>query len=264
VIALTLIAPSLARADLVTTNVVQATDPGKSTAVVNYTPPTATTDGVPILGGAPCTPPPGSKFALGVTAVSCSAIGMQTCDPNFDPTCITGIKSVPEPGSFTVTIFDGGAPTLAQPPDVSAATAPGVPNVAVTYPTPAASDNVGVTSLVCAPASGTLFGVGSTPVTCTARDAAGNSTSKTFHVSVTPTPPAASTAKDQCVVPRLIGKKLKAAKTALTAAHCKLGKVAKKKLKKSSRTKRGIVVKQSPAAGTTKAAGSKVNVTVGA
>ena len=41
-----------------------------------------------------------------------------------------------------------------------------------------------MTSLLCEPASGSVFPVGSSTVTCSASDAAGNSSSKSFSVSV--------------------------------------------------------------------------------
>ncbi len=63
-------------------------------------------------------------------------------------------------------------------------------------------------------------------------------------------------AKVTCTVPKLKGKKLKAAKTALLKAQCRLGKV---KGKKSSSAK---VKTQKPNPGTVLSAGSKVNVTV--
>ena len=47
-----------------------------------------------------------------------------------------------------------------------------------------ATDNVGVTSLVCEPASGTQFPIGNTSVSCTAGDAAGNTASEQFNVHV--------------------------------------------------------------------------------
>jgi hypothetical protein len=53
----------------------------------------------------------------------------------------------------------------------------------VTYDSDA-TDNVAVTSLLCEPASGSVFPVGSTTVSCLASDAAGNSASKSFSVSV--------------------------------------------------------------------------------
>ena len=46
------------------------------------------------------------------------------------------------------------------------------------------TDNVGVTLRSCDPASGTVFPVGTTPITCTASDAAGNTASKVFSVVV--------------------------------------------------------------------------------
>lgn len=63
----------------------------------------------------------------------------------------------------------------------------------------------------------------------------------------------------QCVVPKLRGKSLRQAKTALREANCAVGKVHK------PRRKRGpLVVKWSrPSAGTTLAAGSKVNLRLG-
>jgi PKD domain/PASTA domain len=63
-----------------------------------------------------------------------------------------------------------------------------------------------------------------------------------------------------CNVPKLLGKKLKAAKSALAAANCALGKV---KRKHASKKKRGRVIAQSPKAGAVLDAGSKVAVTVG-
>ena len=53
----------------------------------------------------------------------------------------------------------------------------------VTY-TPTAIDNVGVPTVVCDPLSSTLFQLGATPVTCTATDAATNTATKTFTVTV--------------------------------------------------------------------------------
>jgi hypothetical protein len=70
-------------------------------------------------------------------------------------------------------------------------------------------------------------------------------------------PPAATPPAAKCVVPKLKGKKLKAAKKTIIAADCKVGNVTKAK---DVTAKTGKVVKQSPKVGTSKAAGSKVNV----
>jgi hypothetical protein len=63
-----------------------------------------------------------------------------------------------------------------------------------------------------------------------------------------------------CAVPKLVGKKLKAAKTRLKAAGCKLGTVRKVR---GPRRKAGKVLKQSPRPGAVLAPGSKVSVKVG-
>jgi hypothetical protein len=63
-----------------------------------------------------------------------------------------------------------------------------------------------------------------------------------------------------CVVPNLKKNKLKAAKTRIRNAGCKLGKV--KKLKGAT-AKTGKVTKQSPKPRTVKVPGAKVNVTLG-
>lgn len=58
----------------------------------------------------------------------------------------------------------------------------------VTFSAPAASDtDAGVLVATCSPASGTLFAIGTTTVTCTARDHAGNQSDTTFSVGVTDT-----------------------------------------------------------------------------
>src|SRR6266540_3496 len=64
---------------------------------------------------------------------------------------------------------------------------------------------------------------------------------------------------DTCTVPKLKGKKLAAAKTAIKRATCKVGKVKKRFSKK---VKKGRVISQKPAAGTKVAAATPVNLTV--
>jgi eukaryotic-like serine/threonine-protein kinase len=61
-----------------------------------------------------------------------------------------------------------------------------------------------------------------------------------------------------CEVPRLVGKTLRAARTALAANACRLGKVT---LAYSQSTK-GKVIGQKPKAGMELAENAKVNVTV--
>jgi IPT/TIG domain/Divergent InlB B-repeat domain/PASTA domain len=75
----------------------------------------------------------------------------------------------------------------------------------------------------------------------------------TFTKDAPPPPPLA---EEKCVVPKLKGMTLGKAKSALTRAHCKAGKVSKPK-----KSKGALVVKSSkPTVGTVLPAGSKVNL----
>jgi hypothetical protein len=62
------------------------------------------------------------------------------------------------------------------------------------------------------------------------------------------------------IVPRLVGKRLVAAKRAMRDAHCSVGAVSTRKGKLGAR---GRVVSQSPRAGAKLAAGTKVRMVVG-
>ncbi|HVM44842.1 MAG TPA: HYR domain-containing protein, partial [Candidatus Thermoplasmatota archaeon] len=122
---------------------------------------------------ATCSPVSGGAFPLGVTTVTCSAT-----DAAGNPAT---------PVTFTVTVRDTTAPVLDAARGVSEE-ASGPSGSLVTYTAPSWEDLVdgsGVAS--CTPASGTLFGLGSTTVTCTATDAAGNTASTTFVVEVVDT-----------------------------------------------------------------------------
>jgi hypothetical protein len=99
--------------------------------------------------------------------------------------------------------------------------------------------------------------VGSTPVTVTT--IAGTATSSqpfTYQAPATPTPAPPPT----CTVPKLEGKSLKASKSRIKGADCKLGKVARKK---GTKAKTGRVVGQSKKPGTVLPAGTVVKVTLG-
>lgn len=75
-------------------------------------------------------------------------------------------------------------PVVTPPADVTIWTT-GSSGAVVSYPPATATDNVGVTSgPTCTPASGSMSPVGTTTVTCTAEDAAGNVGSASFNVTV--------------------------------------------------------------------------------
>ncbi len=109
----------------------------------------------------------GSTFPLGSTTVSVAASDA------------AGNTSA---GSFSVTVVDTTAPVLTLPANqvIEATSAGG----AVASFTASATDLVGVTSLTTSAASGSLFPLGTTTVTVTAQDAAGNTTSGSFTVTV--------------------------------------------------------------------------------
>jgi hypothetical protein len=91
--------------------------------------------------------------------------------------------------------------------------------------------------------------------TCKVTMSEARSVTATF--TTPPTPPA------PCVVPRLAGKSLRKAQAALSAAHCTLGKVSKPKARKGRKLGRLRVKSSTPGAGSTLAAGAKVDVRLG-
>jgi X-Pro dipeptidyl-peptidase len=78
------------------------------------------------------------------------------------------------------------APTLSGMPADIAVETTSADGIAVTYTPPTATDNEDPNPTVaCVPAPGSVFAVGTTTVTCEARDAHGNTSSATFKVTVT-------------------------------------------------------------------------------
>jgi hypothetical protein len=118
-----------------------------------------------------CSPASDSTFSLGTTTVNCSA------------TDAAGNTST---GSFTVTVEDTTAPTLSNMPGNQTAVATTSSGAAVMYTNPTAADAVDANpSVSCSPASGDNFRLGETTVSCTAKDAANNtSAASTFTVTV--------------------------------------------------------------------------------
>ena len=146
---------------------------GPNGAVVTYAAP-ATSDAVDGSGTAACSPASGSTFAVGTTTVTCTASD--------------AAGNAATPTTFRVVVRDTTAPVIAaHGGETAEATGPN--GAVVTYAAPATSDAVdGSGTAACSPASGSTFAVGTTTVTCTASDAAGNAaTPTTFRVVVTDT-----------------------------------------------------------------------------
>jgi hypothetical protein len=151
--------------------VVEQTD--RAGTVVTFATPTATDicDASPAVT---CVPASGSKFPLGATSVTCTA------------TDASGNASTT---TFNVTVRDTTPPVLTKPADVMIEQTDRAGTV-VTFATPTATDICDASpSVMCVPASGSKFPLGTTTVTCTATDASGNASTTTFNVTVRDTTP---------------------------------------------------------------------------
>ncbi|MGI9407720.1 MAG: HYR domain-containing protein, partial [Hyphomicrobiaceae bacterium] len=98
-----------------------------------------------------------------------------------------GTISVAAAGTITYQSSDDTPPVITPLADITEEAVSAAGNV-VSF-TPTASDDVGVTSLTSSPPSGSTFPIGTTVVTVTAADAAGNSSTATFNVTITDTGP---------------------------------------------------------------------------
>jgi hypothetical protein len=151
-------------------NVTVSNDPNQCGAIVNYPAPTVTGNCVSVT----CSPASGSFFPVGTTTVTCSD---GTPRRGADGSC-----------SFTVTVDDDQAPSIACPPNFvgpATSTQGSQLGAVVNYSAPTVSDNCpGVGAPTCVPASGSFFPTGTTTVACTVTDAAANAGSCSFTVTV--------------------------------------------------------------------------------
>ncbi len=129
--------------------------PGQCGAIAAYNViPAAACDEAPSIQ---CNVQSGDFVPVGTTAITCTA----TDQSGNSATC-----------TRNETVNDAEAPSFPPLPDVTAQSPDGNP-VAVSYGPVPVDDNCGATP-VCAPASGSLFALGPTTVTCNASDSAGN------------------------------------------------------------------------------------------
>jgi hypothetical protein len=117
-----------------------------------------------------CEPPSGSIFPIAKTLVTCTA---KDSSDNSD------FKT------FTVTVRDS-APNISVPAQPIKVNTTGPAGVSINYANVvSAADAVdGAITLECTPNSGSIFQVGSTSVSCTASDTAGNTATGSFTVLV--------------------------------------------------------------------------------
>jgi hypothetical protein len=92
--------------------------------------------------------------------------------------------------SATITVVDQTPPSLTCPANLVTNLPSGVRNAVVNFNTPVAGDNCETPPVVCTPASGSTFALGTNPVVCVATDNSDNTGSCTFHVILQSLPPA--------------------------------------------------------------------------
>ncbi|RIA09324.1 HYR domain-containing protein [Flavobacteriaceae bacterium MAR_2010_72] len=165
---------------------------------------TITDDDAPVISGCP------SNISQGTDASGCNAVVTWTAPTAADNCAVTSFTSTHNPGatfpvgtttvtytaqdaagnsvqcSFDVTITDDDAPVISGcPSNISQGTDASGCNAVVTWTTPTAADNCAVTSFTSTHSPGATFPVGTTTVTYTAQDAAGNSVQCSFDVTIT-------------------------------------------------------------------------------
>jgi hypothetical protein len=125
------------------------------------------TDTVDVTDAATCSPSSGSIFPTGVTHVTCTA---------------TDHAGNNGSASFSITVTDP-APVIHVPGNQTA-TATGASGAAVSFAASASDIADGNDPLTCSPGSGSIFVVGTTTVTCSATNKAGEGAHETFTVTV--------------------------------------------------------------------------------
>ena len=149
-------------------NITVSNDSGMCSAVVTYI---GTANDNCGIASETFSPASGSTFAVGTTTVSYT---------------VTDSSGNSDSCSFTVTVNDTEAPMVMCPANITVSNDSGMCSAVVTY-MGTASDNCGIASETYSPASGSTFAVGTSTVTYTVVDSAGNSDSCSFTVTVNDT-----------------------------------------------------------------------------
>ena len=139
-------------------------------AVVTYTASAVDSAGNPLTPS--CSPPSGSTFPVGTTSVTCTVT---------DSSGNTATKS------FDVTVQDTDLALSGMPSDITVdASGPSGATVSFTPPTAVDEDSPSGAAVSCLPASGSVFPIGTTTVTCSATDSddTPSSVSQSFNVTV--------------------------------------------------------------------------------
>ncbi|MBK7761813.1 MAG: HYR domain-containing protein [Bacteroidetes bacterium] len=153
----------------VVSNITQYNDLNSCGAMVTWTPPPAN-DNCGIASNV-STSAPGSIFPVGVTTVTYTATDIH----GNSSTC-----------SFTITVIDNELPSITCPSNISVNNDPGNCSAVVTYTAPVGTDNcpAATTAQIAGLASGATFPIGTTTNTFRVTDAAGNTATCSFTVTV--------------------------------------------------------------------------------
>ena len=122
-------------------------------------------------------PTPGTPVGLGTYTITLSANDGSSNNGGLGNTTTV---------TTTLTVADQTPPSISCPTDIVVYLPLNVPDTSmpVSYPAATASDNCSTPTITYDHASGSVFPVGTTTVTATATDAAGNHSSCSFHVTV--------------------------------------------------------------------------------
>ncbi|HWP42880.1 MAG TPA: HYR domain-containing protein, partial [Blastocatellia bacterium] len=149
-------------------------DVGMCGAMVAYPDPEATQECETVV----CNPPSGSVFPVGTTTVQCTgtaAGGGGDGDGDGEPQSIC---------SFNITVRDTEPPQITCPQDLVVSTTGTTCTAEANYVLASATDNCEGVTVICLPPSGLILPVGTQTVNCTATDAAGNTSSCSFTITV--------------------------------------------------------------------------------
>ncbi|HET8674715.1 MAG TPA: HYR domain-containing protein [Blastocatellia bacterium] len=148
-------------------NITRSNDAGQCAGVVEF-PQILVNDNCP-AATIVCSPPSGSRFNIGATPVTCTAID----SGGATASC-----------TFSVTVNDVEPLTIVCPSDIVLTANPGQCTPVVNFTPARTVDNCPGANVVCTPPSGSTFPVGRSTVTCVATDASGSRATCAFAVTV--------------------------------------------------------------------------------
>lgn len=139
-----------------------------------------------------CTPPGTTLMSPGTFSYAFAHDTLTTV------TCVSAADGLGQRGSASFTVYPVTPPALSLPANITV-TATG-PTTPVTYTATATSGAGTSLPITCTPASGSAFGLGTTPVTCSSTDH-GVTTTGSFTVTVNAPPPTITVPANITVVP---------------------------------------------------------------